>query len=62
MPGGLTGRDRLVRLIQATFQGEPSYIGVYHEQPGADQPADRIVIWVVARQDCSTLSYSFKRL
>jgi predicted anti-sigma-YlaC factor YlaD len=61
-PGGLTGRDRLVRLIQATFQGEPSYIGVYHEQPGADQPADRIVIWVVARQDCSTLSYSFKRL
>jgi len=62
IPGGLTGRDRLVRLIQATFQGEPSYIGVYHEQPGADQPADRIVIWVVARQDCSTLSYSFKRL
>jgi len=61
-PGGLTGRDRLVRLIQATFQGEPAYIGVYLEQPGAGQPADRIVIWVVARQDCSTLSYSFKRL
>jgi hypothetical protein len=61
-PGGLTGRDRLVRLIQATFQGEPSYIGVYLERPGADQPADRIVIWVVARQDCSTLSYSFNRL
>jgi hypothetical protein len=61
-PGGLTGRDRLVRLIQATFQGQPAYIGVYLEQPGADEPADRIVIWVVARQDCSTLSYSFKRL
>jgi Putative zinc-finger len=61
-PGGLTGRDRLVRLIQATFQGQPAYIGVYREQPGTGQPADRIVIWVVARQDCSTLSYSFKRL
>ena len=61
-PGGLTGRDRLVRLIQATFQGRPAYIGVYLQQPGADQPADRIVIWVVARQDCSTLSFSFKRL
>jgi len=61
-PGGLTGRDRLVRLIQATFQGRPAYIGVYLEQPGSGQPADRIVIWVVARQDCSTLSYSFKRL
>ena len=61
-PGGLSGRDRLVRLIQATFQGQPAYIGVYLQQPGADQPADRIVIWVVARQDCSTLSFSFKRL
>ena len=61
-PGGLTGRDRLVRLIQATFLGRPAYIGVYIQQPGADQPADRIVIWVVARQDCSTLSFSFKRL
>jgi DNA-binding transcriptional regulator YdaS (Cro superfamily) len=61
-PGGLTGRDRLVRLIQATFQGRPAYIGVYLQQPGADQPADRIVIWVVTRQDCSTLSFSFKRL
>jgi hypothetical protein len=61
-PGGLTGRDRLVRLIQATFQGTPAYLGVYQESPGAGQPADRIVIWVVAKQDCSTLSYSFKRL
>jgi hypothetical protein len=60
--GGLTERDRLVRLIQATFQGTPAYIGVYRESPGAGQPADRIVIWVVARQDCATLSYSFKRL
>jgi predicted anti-sigma-YlaC factor YlaD len=61
-PGILTGEERPVRVIQATFQGQPAYIGVYLEQPGADEPADRIVIWVVTRQDCSTLSYSFKRL
>ena len=61
-PGGLTGQDRLVRLIQARYQGTPAYLGVYLEQPGAGQPADRIVILVVARQDCSILSFSFKRL
>jgi len=61
-PGGLTGQDRLVRLIQARYQGTPAYLGVYLEQPGAGQPADRIVILVVARLDCSILSFSFKRL
>jgi hypothetical protein len=61
-PGGLTGQDRLVRLIQATFQGRPAYVGVYLEEPGAGQPADRIVIWVVDRRDCSILSFSSKRL
>ena len=61
-PGGLTGQDRLVRLIQAKFQGRPAYVGVYLESPGVGQPADRIVIWVVARSDCSILSFSSKRL
>jgi hypothetical protein len=32
------------------------------ESPAAGQPADRIVIWVVARSDCSILSFSSKRL
>jgi hypothetical protein len=61
-PGGLTGQDRLVRLIQAKFQGRPAYVGVYLESPEAGQPADRVVIWVVARSDCSILSFSSKRL
>ena len=61
-PGGLSGEDRLVRLIQATFQGRPAYVGVYLENPGSGQPSDRIVIWVVARRDCSILSFSSKRL
>jgi anti-sigma factor RsiW len=61
-PGGLSGNDRLVRLIQARYQGTPAYLGVYQESPGAGQPADRIVIWVVAKRDCSILSFSSKRL
>jgi len=61
-PGGITGQDRVVRLIQAKFQGRPAYVGVYLESPSAGQPADRIVIWVVARSDCSILSFSSKRL
>jgi hypothetical protein len=61
-PGGLTGQDRVVRLIQAKFQGRPAYVGVYLESPEAGQPADRIVIWVVAKSDCSILSFSSKRL
>jgi hypothetical protein len=61
-PGGLTAQDRLVRLIQARFQGRPAYVGVYLESPSAGQPADRVVIWVVARPDCSILSFSSKRL
>jgi hypothetical protein len=61
-PGILTGEERLVRLIQATFEGRPSYIGVYLEQSGAGQPADHIVILVVARQDCSFVRFASKRL
>jgi len=61
-PGGLTAQDLLVRLIQATFEGRPAYVGVYLESPRAGQPADRIVIWVVARRDCSILSFSYKLL
>jgi predicted anti-sigma-YlaC factor YlaD len=61
-PGILTGEERLVRLIEATFEGRPSYIGVYLEQSGAGQLADHIVILVVARQDCSFIRFASKRL
>ena len=41
-------RDTLVRLIQARYEGTPAYIAVYAESPGAGQPADTVVVWVVA--------------
>jgi len=61
-PGGLTESDRLVRLIRARFDGKPAYLGVYLESPGADQPPNRVVIWVVAANDCRILSFSSKPL
>jgi len=48
------GRDVLVRLIEADFLGTPAYIAVFAEGPGAGQPPDHIVVWVVATADCST--------
>jgi hypothetical protein len=49
-------RDRLLRLIEAEFDGTPAYIAAFLESPGADQPPDKIVIHVTAVDDCSFLS------
>jgi predicted anti-sigma-YlaC factor YlaD len=57
-----TENDRLVRLIEAKFQGTAAYLGVFLESPKAGQPPDQVVIWVVAKKDCSILSFSSKRI
>jgi hypothetical protein len=57
-----TEDDRLVRLISARFEGTPAYLGVYLESPGADQPASKVIIWVVAQKGCRILSFSSQRL
>ena len=44
--------DQLVRLIEAKYQGTPAYLAVFLEGPGAGQPPDRIVIWVVSKGEC----------
>lgn len=46
----------LTRLIQAEYQGTPAYIAVFLKSPGAGQPADRVVVWVVASDDCRLLT------
>ncbi len=61
-PGGITARDRIVRLIQATYQGTAAYLGVYRERPKSGGAADRIVIWVVAKDGCGILSFASKQL
>ena len=47
---------RPVRLVKASFQGTPAYLGYVLEGPGAGQPADTVSIWVVSAKDCSVLS------
>ena len=60
--GAVTENDRLVRLIEATYQGTPAYVGVYLESSGAGQAATKAVVWVVAQKGCSVLFYGFSRL
>jgi Putative zinc-finger len=51
-------RDRLVRLIEAQYQGTPAYFAVFLESPGGDQPADSAIVWVVATRDCRNLHFA----
>jgi len=52
---------RLIRLIQARFQGRAAYIALYLESPGAGQQPDLVAAWVAARDDCSFLSLAYSR-
>jgi hypothetical protein len=51
-------RGVLVRLIEARYGHTPAYFAVFLESPGADQPADTAVVWVVARRDCRILTFA----
>jgi anti-sigma factor RsiW len=44
------------RLIEAKFQGTAAYLAVFLQSPGAGQPADHAVVWVVAKGDCRILN------
>lgn len=52
----------LVRLISARYLGTPAYLGVFREGPGGDRPAARVVVWVVARDDCRILTLLSQRI
>jgi hypothetical protein len=45
----------LIRLVDATFQGTPAYVGVYLTGPGAGQPADAVRVLVVPKGECSRI-------
>jgi hypothetical protein len=56
--GADIGPDAQVeKIIAASFKGTPAYIGAFLEGPGAGEPPDRLVIWVVSRDDCALLSF-----
>ncbi len=45
-----------VRLVSASFQGQQAFFAYVVEGPGADQPADRVSIWVASASGCSSLA------
>ena len=51
----------LVRLIDAAYLDTPAYLAVFEQGPGAGQPADRITVWVLAKEDCSILLLASQR-
>jgi len=46
----------------AAFEGEPAYVASFLQGPAPDQPYDRLVIWVVGRDDCRLRSLASQRL
>lgn len=54
--------DQLVRLIEAKYQDAPAYLAVFLESPGAGQPPDKVVVWVVSKGDCQIVSGQQQRL
>jgi hypothetical protein len=53
---------RLIRLIQASYQGRAAYIAIYLEGPGAGQQPDLAAAWVASRDNCSFLSLAFSQI
>jgi hypothetical protein len=49
-------------IVAASFQEEPAYIASFLQGPAPDQPYDRLVIWVVGREDCRLRSLASQRL
>lgn len=52
----------LVRLIEARYGDTPAYLAIFLEGPGAGQPPDHAVVWVVATEDCRILITASQRL
>jgi len=46
----------------ASFEGEPAYLASFLQGPAPDQPYDRILIWVVGREDCDLRSLASQLL
>lgn len=58
----ISAGHQLVRLIDASYEGTPAYLGVFLEGPGAGQAADTVVIWIVAKQTCEILDLASKHI
>lgn len=50
------------RVEEASFEGDRVYVAAFLQGPAPDQPYDRVLIWVVGRDDCSLRSLASQRL
>jgi hypothetical protein len=48
------------RVIEATYQGRPAYLGVARQTPPGET-SDRILVWVLARDACELISFTQRR-
>ncbi len=46
-----------IRVIEATYQGRPAYLGVARQTPPGEG-SDRILVWVLARDACELISFT----
>ncbi len=58
----LTPDDRPVKIIDAKFNGQPAYLGVFLESAGAGQPPSKVIVWIVAKRGCTLLSFASQRI
>jgi len=49
-----------IRIIEATYQGRPAYLGVARQTP-PKEASDRILVWVLARDACELISFTQRR-
>jgi hypothetical protein len=49
------------RVIEASYQGRPAYLGVARQTPPGEGP-DRILVWVLAREACKLISFTQRRV
>ena len=49
-------------ILEAEFEDEPAYVASFLQGPAPDQPYDRLVMWVVGRDDCRLRSLASQRL
>lgn len=49
------------RVIEASYQGRPAYLGVARQTPPGEG-SDRILVWVLAREACELISFTQRRV
>lgn len=60
----LPPRDLAVPFViqAASFEGRPVYVAAFLQGPAPDQPYDRLLLWVVNRDDCGLRYFATLRL